>query len=159
MRILIGCLDQELLWVIDDMIGGLYSIDPKTFETKCMIDCQKLFPYGKFDVLSLFPWQENYIVIVPLEADKNWIFYNKVTREVTYRKTIEQKCREILIAVDSSRNQLYFFPYDTQDPIVIGDLNTLTCLQMIEHWDDGVQIIVEKPPGKGYMTGNIYFFQ
>ena len=54
MKILVTCLDQEILWAIDDEIGGLYSIDLKTFETQCVIDCQKLFPYGKFEVLSLF---------------------------------------------------------------------------------------------------------
>ena len=67
MKILVTCLDQEILWAIDDEIGGLYSIDLKTFETQCVIDCQKLFPYGKFEVLSLFKWKENCIVIVPLK--------------------------------------------------------------------------------------------
>ena len=62
MKILVTCLDQEILWAIDDEIGGLYSIDLKTFETQCVIDCQKLFPYGKFEVLSLFKWKENCII-------------------------------------------------------------------------------------------------
>ena len=127
MRIFIACLDQESLWAMDDMIAGLYLIDLRKFEIKCVIDCQKLFPHGRFNVLSLFTWKKDYVVIVPMEVDRKWIIYNKITGETEYRKVIEQKCQEILITVDSERNQLYFFPLYRYDPILIINLDTLTC--------------------------------
>lgn len=158
MRILVACLDQELLWVIDDVIGGLYSIDLKTFEMKCVVDCQKLFPCGKFDVLSLFKWKENYIVIVPLEINKSWIFYNKVTGEIGYRTVIERRCQEILIATDQDRDQLYFFPLYVNDPILIFDLNTLTCSQIIENWSEKVPNGCHETAWKGVCNGQYIFF-
>lgn len=158
MKILVTCLDQEILWAIDDEIGGLYSIDLKTFETQCVIDCQKLFPYGKFEVLSLFKWKENCIVIVPLKINKSWIIYNKVTKEIEYRKIIERKCREILISVDQDRNQLYFFPLDICDPILIIDMNRLTCLKMIENWSGRLPDKCKITAWKGAYSGQYIFF-
>lgn len=134
MRIRMACLDQGLSWVIDDMIGGLYAINLKTFETECVIGCDKLFPNGTFDVMSLLKWKESYIIIIPREINRKWIFYNKVTGEVEYRKVIERKCQEILIAADQEKKLLYFFPISINDPILIVDLCTLTCLKMIENW-------------------------
>lgn len=136
MRIPIACYDQELLWVVDDVLGGLYSVNLDSFEMKCEIDCWKLFPYGKYEVLSLFIWKEKYLVLVPLETDKNWIFYNKVTGEIESRQIIKRKCQEIMITADQKRNQLYFFPLYGYDPILIIDLNTLSCIQMIENWSE-----------------------
>ncbi len=158
MKILVACLDQELLWAIDDVVSGLYSIDQKTLETKCVIDCQKLFPYGKFEILSLFKWKEDYIVLVPLEIDKSWILYNKVTGRTEYRKVIEKKCQEILIAVDQERNQLYFFPLHIQDPILIVDLNTLTYLNTIDNWSVGVSRDCYETAWKGAYNDRYMFF-
>ena len=59
MKIRISYLEQDLLWVIDELIGGLYSINLQTFETKCEIDCKKLFPYGKFSLQSIIKWKKN----------------------------------------------------------------------------------------------------
>lgn len=134
MRILITCLDGDLLWAIDDIIGGLYSIDQRTFEIEYVIDCRELYPNGRFIIQSMMKWKEDYIVIIPREINKKWIFYNKVTGKVEYREIIEKKCQEILLAVDEGRKQIYFFPLYVYDPILIIDLNTLICSQMIENW-------------------------
>lgn len=158
MRIFIACLDQESLWAMDDMIAGLYLIDLRKFEIKCVIDCQKLFPHGRFNVLSLFTWKKDYVVIVPMEVDRKWIIYNKITGETEYRKVIEQKCQEILITVDSERNQLYFFPLYRYDPILIINLDTLTCSQMIENWSSKVSDKYLKTASKGAYNGQHLFF-
>lgn len=158
MRIRIACLDYDLLWVIDDIISGLYLIDQKTLKTKCMIDYQKLFPYGKFEVQSLLKWKENYIIIIPREISKSWIFYNKITGEVEYRKVIKEKWKEILIAVDQNREQLYFCPLYIYDPILIVDLNTLTCFQIIENWSKKVISDCREVAWKGGYNGKYVFF-
>jgi len=138
MKIRISYLEQDLLWVIDELIGGLYSINLQTFETKCEIDCKKLFPYGKFSLQSIIKWKENYIVIIPLEIDRSWIFYHKNTGDVEYRKIVKYKCRERLIATAKDKNRLYFFPVSLYEPILIVNLNTLICSQMIENWSEKV---------------------
>lgn len=158
MRILVACLDQELLWVIDDAIGGLYSIDLRTYETKCKIDCRKLFPNGKFEILSLFIWKEDYVVIIPMEADKEWILYNKISQEIEYRKVIDRKCREVLVAADHERNQLYLCPLDIYDPILLVELNTLTCLQTIGNWNSRVSAGHCETAWKGAYIGRYIFF-
>lgn len=134
MKIRIACLDHELLWVIDDVIGGLYSIDRRTFETKCVLDFLKLFPDEKFEAQSLIKWKENCIIIIPLQIDKCWIIYNKVTGEIEYQKVVERKCRERLIAVARDQNQLYFFPLYIHEPALIVDMDTLICSKIIENW-------------------------
>lgn len=158
MRILNAFLDQEQLLVLDDVIIGLYSIDQKTFETKYVIDCQKLFPSGKFNISSLFIWKEDYIVIIPREINRKWIFYNKITKKIEYKKIIEQECQEILIVADQDRNQLYFLPLYIHDPIVIVDMNTLTCSQMIENWSEGLPDNCYVTAWKGAYNGKYVFF-
>lgn len=158
MRIRIACLDGEQLWIIDDVIGGLYSVDPRTFETKCVISYQKLFSYGKIEVQSLIKWEEEYIIIIPREIDRKWILYNKRTGEIKYRKVIERKCQGILISTVQDRNQLYFFPLYVYDPILIVDLETLTCSQMIENWSNGVPNDCGQTAWKGIYNGQYIFF-
>lgn len=158
MKILVACLDQEVLWTIDDEIGGLYSIDLKTFKTKCAVDCQELFRFGKYKILSLFRWNENYIVMIPLEIDKDWILYNKITGEIEFQKVVQRKCQEILITVDSERKQLYFFPLYLHDPILIVDLNTLKCVRMIENWSNKISAKGQVTAWKGAYNGRYIFF-
>ena len=158
MKVFIACLDQELLWAMDDLIGGLYSINLRTFEIEYVIDCQILFPHGRFEVRSLFAWKGNYLVIVPMEADKSWILYNKITGEIEYRRVIEQKCRESLIAADSERKRLYFLPLYRNDPILMVDQDTLTCTQMIENWSSRVPCEYLETAWKGAYTGRYLFF-
>lgn len=157
MRIRTACLDNELLWIIDDVIGGLYFIEWKTLEAKCAIDLWGLFRYGKFEVQSLLKWKENYIVIIPREIDRMWIFYNKITEEIEYRKIIEQKCQEILVA-DNRENLLYFCPLYIQDPILIIDLDTLTCSQIIENWIEKVPCDCSITSWRGANNGKYIFF-
>ncbi len=158
MRILIACLDGELLWAIDDMISGLYSIDLRTFKTKCVIDCQKLYPSGRFVIQSLVKWKEDYIVMIPLEVDKNWILYNKVTQKIEYRKVTKRKCQEILTTVDTIRKQIYFFPRYIMDPILIVDLDTLTCSKVIENWVGNGPENCGETAWKGAYDGRYVFF-
>lgn len=134
MRIRTACLDGEQLWAVDDVIGGLYSINQRTYETECVIDCRQLFPDGRFEVLSLFQWKEDYIVLVPREIERNWIFYNKVTGETEYRKVMDRKYQEVLVGADQDRGQLYFLPIYVKDPVLIVDLRTLTYVRIIENW-------------------------
>lgn len=158
MRILIACLDGELLWAIDDAISGLYSIDQRTFETKCAIDCRELFPNGRFIIQSLMKWKEDYIVLIPLEIDKSWIFYHKVSGKIEYRKVMDKKCQETLITVDQEGNQLYFFPYNIYDPIIIGDLGTSMCWQMIKDWSGKAPDGCKETAWKGIYNGQYIFF-
>lgn len=134
MRICRACLDYELLWVMDEAVYGLYCIDWRNFEAKCVIDFWRLFKYGRFEVQSLLKWKENYIIIIPQEINRSWILYNKITGEVEYRKVVADNYQERLIAVDQDRHQLYFFPIYIHDPAFIVDLNTLTLSQRIENW-------------------------
>lgn len=162
MKILIACLDGELLWAIDDAISGLYLIDQRTFETKCVIGCRELYPNGRFIIQSLMKWKEDYIVIIPREINRKWIFYNKVTGKTEYRKIIERKCQEILLAVDEGRKQIYFFPLYVYDPIIIVDLDTLTCSQIIENWSEKEFNKEQRSSGltawKGAYDGQYVFF-
>ena len=95
-----------------------------------------------------------------MKINKSWIIYNKVTKEIEHRKIIERKCREILISVDQDRKQLYFFPLDICDPILIIDMNRLTCLKMIENWSERLPDKCKITAWKGTYSGQyIYFFQ
>ena len=158
MRIFTTCLDGELLWAIDDTIGGLYSINQRTFETKCVIDYRKLYPHGRFIVQSLMKWKEDYIVMIPLEVDKSWILYNKVTEKIEYRKITERKCRGTLITADQNRNQMYFFPRYIKDPILIVDPDTLICSKVIENWSGNAPKDCGETAWKGAYDGQYVFF-
>ncbi len=158
MRIRVACLDEELLWVVDDVIGGLYSVNWRTFETKCEIGFEKLFSKERFEIQSLLKWKEDFIIMIPREISRNWILYNKMTGAVEYRKVVERECQEIMVGSDQERNQLYFFPLYIHDPILIVDLNELTCLQMIENWNDKVPNNCCETAWKGAYNGKYVFY-
>lgn len=152
-----ACSEQNLIWVIDDEINGLYSIDKRSLETKCVIGCQELFPCGTFEISSLLKWKD-YIILIPREMDKSWILYNKATGKTEYRNVIERKCQGILISVDMDRGQLYFLPLSVQDPVLIVELDTLICLQMIENWSNGLPKTCDETAWRGVYTGQYILF-
>lgn len=158
MKIRIACLDQELLWFIDDVISGLYSVNLRTFETQYVVDCRKLFLHEKFKIQSLVKWKEDYIVIVPQEINRTWLFYNKRTKEIQYRKIVENKYEERLIAIDTGRNRLYFFPLYMNDPALIIELNTLTCFQTIKDWSGKVSCDYHDMAWSGTCNGRYTFY-
>lgn len=139
MRIRVSCVDQERLWVLDEVINGLFSVDLKTFETECVIDGPKLFQYGKYEIQSMMNWGEECIIMIPREIDKDWIFYNKATGEIRYSKIIKRKYQERLIATVQDVSRLYFFPLSIYEPALVVDMNTLVCVQVIEDWSDRSQ--------------------
>lgn len=77
----VAFLGEQFIWVNDMGIGGIYTIDKFTFDVKCMIDPARLYKYGKFEIISIFQWN-NYIVVVPDELDKSWIIYDKSNEKV-----------------------------------------------------------------------------
>lgn len=158
MRIRTACLDDELLWVIDDVTGGLYSVDQRTFETKCELDYRNLYVQGRFEVQSLLKWKKEYIIIIPRQIDRNWILYNKVTGMIECRKVIKRRCQEILLAVDQDRKQIYFFPLHIHNPILIVDLDTLICSQVIENWSSKAPEGCYETAWRGAWSGQYMFF-
>lgn len=158
MKIRAACLDRELIWVLDDVIGDLFSINMKSLETECAIDCKELFPSGKYKVQSLIKWKEDYIVIIPLDIGREWIVFNKISRGIEYRKVVEQKCQERLIAVDYDRNKLYFFPISIRDPAVVVNLNTLRCFVIIKNWSSKLPDRCLETAWTGAYSGKYVFY-
>lgn len=132
MRIAFSCIDQDTLWVIDEIVYGLYAVDKKTFETKCIIDSWNLFRYGLFKPYGLIKWKEEYIVIIPQELQKRWVIYNKITGQVEYKRVMEMECRGIFIGIDDATDQAYFCPVTKKDSIVIVNMRSFICTQIIK---------------------------
>lgn len=132
MRIALACMDQDILWVIDEIICGLYTVDKKTFETRCVIDSLNLFRHGSFKAQGLLKWRDDYIIIIPLELDKKWVIYNKITGQVEYKKIMKEKYQGRFIGTDEAAVQAYFCPVTKDDPIIIVDLEKFTCSQIIK---------------------------
>ena len=82
------CVDDEFIFSHDEGIGGLYSINKSTLEIKNILTPYQIFKYGKFEVKSIFQWNEK-VIIVPCELYKDWIIYSKVSKKVQYRKIIK----------------------------------------------------------------------
>lgn len=158
MKIRTACLDHDKVWVIDDIICGLYVIELKTLKTKCVVDSWQLFKYEKFEPQSIITWRDEYILIIPREIHRYWVFYNKITEKIEYRKIIKDEYKEILIAIDQDRKQLYFCPMRIDDPILIVDFDTLICSQVIENWNNKVLCSSDTVAWKGAYNGKYVFF-
>lgn len=158
MKIRTACLDSNQVWIIDDIIGGLYVIDLETLKTKCIVNSWQLFQYGKFEPQSIITWKDEYILIIPREINRHWVFYNKITKKIEYRKIIEEEYKEILIAIDQDRKQFYFCPMCIDDPILIIDFDTLICSQVIANWNNKALCSSDVIAWKGAYNGKYVFF-
>lgn len=158
MKVRTACLDHEQIWVIDDIICGLYVIELKTLKVKCIIDSWQLFKYGKFEPQSIIAWKDEYILIIPREIYRHWVFYNKITGEIRYQKIVEDEYKEILITIDQDKKQLYFCPMCINDPILIVDFDTLICSRVIKNWNDKIIHTSDSIAWKGAYNGKYVFF-
>ena len=138
MRVELACVDQDTIWIVDEIIYGLYSIEKKTFKTKCVINSWELFRYGYFKPQALIEWKDIYIIIIPLNIQKKWIIYNKITDKLEYRQILSIKCECTFICIDKTTNEAYFCPVSLQDPIVVIDFEKLICTRVITGWASGI---------------------
>lgn len=134
MRALCVCVDNDAIWIIDELIYGLYSIDKKTYEVKCVIDSWNLFRYGKFKPDTLICWKEDYIVIIPLEIDKKWVIYNKTNGRIEYKTVVSTKCLSSLAGIYKPTNQGFFCPVCAKDPVLVIDFERLIGVEVISNW-------------------------
>ena len=127
----VAFLGEQFIWVNDMGIGGIYTIDKFTFDVKCMIDPARLYKYGKFEIISIFQWN-NYIVVVPDELDKSWIIYDKSNEKVQYKRisTDGWKLSGLYFVGEIG----YLIPATIDYPIVIISLEKLSITQMIKGW-------------------------
>ncbi len=158
MRITFACTDQDALWVIDEIIYGLYSINKTTFEVKCIIDSKRLFRYGNFKPYGLFIWKEEYIVIIPVELHKKWVIYNKITGQIEYKKVMEEKYKGVFIGIDEAAEQAYFCPVTRDDPITVIDLKTFRCIQALKFLSTNVFDGSYTVPWKGISSEKYILF-
>ena len=131
LRTVTACVDGRYIWTSDEALGGLCTIDRITFEVKSVLNTFQMNRYGKFHPKTIFEWKEN-IVIVPYELDRKWIVYNRVTGKIQYKNVVNSKWKTTGMHVVGEN--AYLAPNSVQDPIIILDLNSLTCVHIIEDW-------------------------
>lgn len=125
--------DENVLWMIDEVIGGLYMINLSDFKSKCVIDSYQLFKYGKFISKKLIDWNNIYIIIIPQEAHKKWIFYNKLNHQIQYRDIIHEKC--LISGALNKKNMLFLYPLTSDTPLITVDLEKMKYSKIILDWD------------------------
>ncbi len=153
------CVDDEFIFSHDEGIGGLYSINKSTLEIKNILTPYQIFKYGKFEVKSIFQWNEK-VIIVPCELYKDWIIYSKVSKKVQYRKIIKalKKTSGIYLMGEIG----FLLPVTKEDSIFIINLNTLTVIKEIMDWSRDLLKESETPfsvwPLAGLVIGSELYF-
>lgn len=132
LKAITACLDDDCIWVNDEIVNGLYIIDKLNYKMKNVLNTSQVFRHGFFHTITIFKSGDN-IVMVPEKLDKPWIFFNKITGELFYKNIIESNSTTTGLHVIGRK--AYLAPKQTEDPIYIIDLDTFRCINSIRNWN------------------------
>lgn len=88
LRTTIAYYDGKYIWTVDDVFGGLYMIDISNLIVSCAVSAMELYRYGVFEAVSVIEW-EDCIIVIPKQIKQRWVFYDKITKEISHRKVID----------------------------------------------------------------------
>lgn len=129
-------IDDTLIWTIDEIIGGLYTINRVTFEVENVLDPLQVFKYGKFKIQSIFRWKD-FIILVPSELNKRWVIYDKKNRVVEYKEVVACTGRTTGIYIIGEMG--FLIPATTDVPVIIINIETMTIFQLIRNWNRTIE--------------------
>lgn len=121
-------MDGNTVWCMDDAIGGLYQINTFTYKVKSILAPSQIYKYGKIKIITIFKWEER-IILVPEKLECFWIFYNKVTDNIHYKKIKDIKGTAIGGRIVG--NYLFLAPRSIDDQIIIINLQTFCCVKKL----------------------------
>lgn len=152
----VSFVDDEIVWVNDEVFSGLYTIDKSTFTVKNILTPFQLFKYGKFKVRFLAKWKDN-IIIIPLELNKKWLIYNIERNETQYLDVIGEKWRASGFYI--IEEDMILIPASVQMPVIIVNLETMHNVQVIKNWnkDIGNNSTVFESWGGAVVNKEIFF--
>lgn len=135
------CCDRKNIWVIDFVIHGLVQIDMETYGIKSILSPMELYKNGYFDICKLVDWDE-YIVIVPVKANGNWLLYDKVNGKIEYIYPISLE----FCCADAARmgNRIFCFPLSCDAPVAVVDLEEKKCSNIINHWNTNAKEAISR---------------
>lgn len=128
-------VEDKLIWTGDCVINGLYTIDKLTFQVKNVLDSSQIFKFNKFNIISIFQWNDN-VILVPSELNKKWVVYNKKTKKIEYKDVVKLDGETTGIYIIGKFG--FLIPGSTREPIIIIDLDTLICFRKLEDWNKDI---------------------
>lgn len=135
LRTTIACVDGNVVWANDEVLGGLYKIDRVTLEMENVMNPFQMYKYGRNSVISLVEWNDC-IIIVPIELDQVWIIYNKASKEIQYLNVGKERWKTV--GAFKFGEKAVLIPASTQNPILVINLTTMTYHQIISDWNKGI---------------------
>lgn len=120
---LISCvsyLDGDILWCYDEIICTLNQLNLKSLQVDPVISSYQLLVDGGYEVRKIIGWKEK-IIIIPVETNKRWIFFDKIKRKVEYKKICTKCIRSVEAILDG--DQLFLLPVSAYDPVIVVDLS------------------------------------
>lgn len=134
-RIRIVYVDDRFMWVNDEVIKGLYTIDKSTFKANCVINSYQLNRFGKFEIRDIYRWK-NKVIVLPNDLKNNWIVYDLVKKELQYKKVVDYHWE--ISGLYAIEEKGFLLPGTSIYPIIVVDFEKLTIIQEIKGWNKGM---------------------
>lgn len=117
----VSYLDGDFLWCYDEIICTLNQVNLKTLQVDSIISSNQILIDGGYEVRKIVGWKDK-IIVIPVEINKKWIFFDKIEKKVEYKKICTKYNRSVEAILDG--DQLFLLPVSVCHPIVVVDLNT-----------------------------------
>jgi len=122
---------HERAWVFDELTRGVFEFDLSKMEMRLLFFAD--VPYRKDYVRGLF-YYDNKIVLSPRLLSDPWAFYNYDDGSVYYLSLSSKDM--VISSVELLDGTTYVFPANSDEPIVLIDINSFSIIKEYEKWNN-----------------------
>lgn len=125
------CHDNEYIWIIDFIIGGLFRINRKTYLVECILSPMEIYNSCYFEIRKIINWND-YIIMIPSKTSEDWLIFDKKTKGLTRfcPMTTSFYCSDAFRLGE----KIICIPSRLNEPIAVVDMSIKKCINVIYQW-------------------------
>ncbi len=124
------CIMRDQILVFDELTRGVFKFDLGEMEMRLLFSVDP--PYKKDYVRGMFYYDKN-IVLSPRLSSDPWAFYDYENGSVSYRSLLTEDI--VISSVELLEDTVYIFPANSDDPIMLLDMNDLSVIKKYKNWN------------------------
>ena len=125
------CIDGNTIWFYDELSGGLYQLDKKSYIVEIVLEPMEIHQKEIFPVRQILKW-ENEIYLIPKNISHEWLIYNIVDKQLR-SLSVSSQSFEIDKAVIIGK-WIYLIPEKTSHMMAIMETGTLNVKTIATNW-------------------------
>ncbi len=125
------CIDGEHIWFYDEVSGGLYRLDKKSYVVELILTPMDIHQKKIFPLRQIIKWK-NEIYLIPDNISYEWLIYNIVDKRL--RRVFLTSQSYVIGNVLNIGKWIYLIPEKTNHILAIIEADTLNINIIISNW-------------------------